>query len=59
MATVSKWVVRVLLVGAAGLVIYGIVTWDWSVVGIGLKCAGAAVLWHYAEPIIQRQRRSE
>jgi len=59
MATVSKWVVRVLLAVAVGLAVYGAISADWSIVGLGLKAAGAALLWHVAEPIIQRQRRSE
>jgi hypothetical protein len=57
MATVSKWVVRVLLVAAIALVIYGAVSADWSIVSLGLKAAGAWLLWHWAEPIIQRQRK--
>lgn len=59
MVTVSKWGVRVLLAIAIGLAIYGAVAADWSIIGLGVKSAGAALLWHLAEPIIQRQRKSE
>jgi hypothetical protein len=59
MATVSKWVVRVLLLGALGIAVYAAIVADWSLLGLAGKCAGAGLLWHWTEPIIQRQHKSQ
>lgn len=57
-STISKWVVRVAVTVGIGLIVYGAVTADGSVIGLGIKGLGGAAVWHWTEPMIARQSRS-